>query len=280
MSELLERLSDAVSGPVLVHSDVSRVMGAIKPTTDRTTLLQRHVEVLEGASADGLFFPTFNYGFPGTGIYDVEADPSEVGVLSEYARQHWAEWRTPMPIFSFVGRGEAPSGTGDVASPGTELDPFDDASLFGHLRRARGTVLMYGAPFRSFTGIHHIEAMAGRPAYRYDKWFSGRLVRAGEAAAPLRLRYHVRPLGMRLDYDWPRLREDALEGGELTVLRAPGVTVEALDFSALAGRWADRIQAEPMFLLDDASKALVGPKLAELGRRFALSDFEEAAADD
>ena len=31
---------------------------------------------------------------------------------------------------------------------------------------------------------------------------------------------------------------------------------------------------------NDASKALVGPKLAELGRRFALSDFEEAAADD
>jgi len=279
MSTTLAGLSEMLAGPVLVHSDVSRVMGAIEPTTDRATLLQRHLDILDGAATGEVYFPTFNYGFPKTGTFDVVSDRSEVGVLSEYARQHWAEWRTSMPIFSFVGRGRAPRGVDDLDSPGVDLDPFDDASLFGHIRRFRGTVLMYGACFSSFTGIHHIEAMAGRPAYRYDKWFSGLLLRNGAEVARVRLRYHVRPMGMPIEYDWPRLRKDALDGGELRVLAAHAVSIEALDFSALADRWSVRIQEDPMFLLDDASRARVGPRLRELGRRFELSDFERRTAD-
>ena len=56
------------------------------------------------------------------------------------------------------------------------LDPFGSDTVFGLIHRADGVVMMYGAPFNSFTAIHYIERLSGGPLYRYDKLFSGKVL--------------------------------------------------------------------------------------------------------
>ncbi len=267
IGELLNRFG---YGPIFVHSDVSRVMKAIKPTTSRTDLLNRHIEALT-AAANGrdTWFPTFNYGFLRCAHFDTRTTPSEVGALSEHARTHWAKWRTAVPVFSVCGQGQPPA----IKQNGA-LDPFGGDSIFAHLIRSGGTLCFYGAPFHSATLLHHVERRSGGPVYRYDKQFPGIVTDDNGQDQEIVLNYHVRPMGQALDYDWPRLTEDLIRAELMGEVRDGASTVLAISASALADFWHEALQADPLYLLNAQSRSWVAPLHKRLGRRFTLEDFE------
>lgn len=273
-STLAARISSAVdglgSGPIFVHSDVSKVMGAVPPSSDRKELLRRHIDFLCGlAGAPGPWFPTFNYAFATTRLYDVRETPSEVGALTEHARADWSAWRTAVPFFSVCGRGDRPP----VADSG-DIDPFDGDSVFAQLTARDGMILFYGARLDSATMIHHAERRSGGPLYRYDKIFSGTAIDEAGERRDIRVKYHVRPRGRDLEYDWARLEEDLDREGLLRG-RVPGdPRILAMSAGAVAGYWTDRLKDEPLYLLDAASRDWVERDLDRLGRRFAIGDYE------
>jgi aminoglycoside 3-N-acetyltransferase len=203
-------------------------------------------------------------------VFDVRGSESQLGPIPERFRTSCAEWRTPVPIFSIAGIGRASQPRWGVLT-----DPFGDDSIFADLVRSDGIVLYYGETFHYNTLVHYAERVAGGPVYRYDKIFPGRVVMADGTSVEGSLNYHVRPMGKGLDYDWPRLLNEAVDAG---ICRRADRVHEVLGASAskLCELWVEDIRRDPFALLDDESRKWAEPAVDKLGRRFVLSDYEAA----
>lgn len=264
--------TDKSKSPVLAHVDVFRTRAAIANTSDPKLMLSRHMAALLSICSDRpLFIPSFNYDFTRTRFYRPKYDASQVGVLTEHARMHWASWRYGPPVFNFSSNMPTES---SIPYAG-EVDPFGPDTVFGLIHRMGGKVLMYGAPFSSFTFLHYIERLAGGPAYRYDKIFVGVVQERDNVEKPVQLNYHCRPLGKRLEYDWLKLRSDTQAQGIVHSFKAPGSEVLLIDIALICQFLLNQLQRDPLYLLDQGSRAWVEPELSRLGRRFVVSDFEK-----
>jgi aminoglycoside 3-N-acetyltransferase len=257
------------SGPVFVHSDPFRAARMVKPVRDRGAYLDSHIAVLEESVADRpLWLPTFNYDFPKTGVFDVRRSESQLGPIPERFRTDHAEWRSSIPIFSIAGLGPDPQPRWE-----TGTDPFGDDSIFARLVSDDGVILYYGETFHYNTLVHFAERVAGGPVYRYDKIFEGKVITATGESIDGSLNYHVRPMGMGLDYDWPRLLDEAIAAG---VCRRDEQHSEILAASAreLCDLWVSDMKADPFALLDDQSRAWAEPAVEAKGRRLVIEDYE------
>lgn len=270
---LADRLQALVAGlgtgPIFVHADLLHAGLMPRVGALRGEVLDEHRSLIEGVAAGrAVWHPAFNYRYLRTGRFDVRRDPSEVGPLSEHVRTRSGSWRSPVPVFSITGEGQAP------AIPiGNTVDPFGTASAFAMLVERDGTLLFHGAAFGTATILHLTERRAGAP-YRYDKRFPGEVVMVDGSVRSTTLIYHVRPLGSSLDYDPDRLLDDAVAAGicrrsEDGLARSIAASARALD-----GFWRDRFAADPLYPLDAASRTWAAAHLDRLGRPFVLSDFE------
>jgi len=258
-------------GPLFVHSDLLLASCFVELSTDRQELLKRHVSVLEEvAGRRPIWMPVFNYDFLKTGQFNLNASPCALGPLAEYFRLSRADWRTVDPVFSVAGTGRPPH----LPPESSRIDPFGDPSVFAELLRRHGTVFFYGAQFSSATIIHYFERKFIGPSYRYDKIFKGVIIE-GEKNWEVEYVYHVRPLHRVLDYDWERLARDlSARGLSRSILwknRCVAFAVNATDLDAF---WHERLKHDPLYFLDEESRAWVEPMLGKLGRAFELADFE------
>ena len=271
-TELTPRLPlSASNGPVLVHCDAQRTHELVKGKRSRSEIVARHLEIIKELT-DGrdAWVPTFNYDFCRTGEFDNQTDPSQSGAITEAFRNSEKKWRTSCPVFSFSGVGAIPF---ELSTSATEVDPFDSDSAFGELVRRDGNIVWYGAPFASTTLIHHAERCADGPVYRYDKVFLG-VVTNRNISQNIALRYHVRPMGRVLEYDWERIFQELVSLGIVQPL-LKSASVYWASASALNGYLVSRVLEDPLWLLDKNSRIWVEIELSELGRPFILSDFEE-----
>jgi len=266
ISALVESMG---SGPVFVHSDPFRAARMVKPVRDRTALLDAHIDMICHAGCErSLWLPAFNYDFPRTGIFDVRESESQLGPIPERFRTSAAAWRTPIPIFSIAGIGYDPR-----PRWGVRTDPFGPDSIFAELVNQDGVVLYYGDTFHYNTLVHFSERTSGGPVYRYDKTFPGRVIMADGSVLEGSLDYHVRPMNTGLEYDWPRLKTEAINAG---VCRHLDGYPEILAASAkgLSDLWVSNLQRDPFSLLDEPTRRWAEPQVDKLGRRFLISDFE------
>ena len=267
-------LAQAGTGPVFVHSDPFRAARLVKPTRDRNAYLDSHIRVVREAVGDRpLWLPTFNYDFPRTRSFDVMNSESQLGPVPERFRVSQAHWRTPIPIFSIAGIGRNPQ-----PRWGSMTDPFGEDSIFADLVRNDGVVLYYGDTFAYNTLVHYAERVAGGPVYRYDKVFKGNVINPDGETVEGSLNYHVRPMGMGLDYDWSRLKKEAIDAG---VCHADSEHPEILAASAalLCDLWVQDMKRDPFALLDESSRAWAEPQVEKLGRRLIVTDYEPQTAE-
>lgn len=259
------------NGPLLVHANIMYAMKAVPLSSDINSLLSSHISALESCAAfRPLWFPAFNYNFPKTKRYDLELSPSEVGQLSEFARTHWADWRTNVPIFSICGKGKKPNVDSQAV-----INPFSDHSVFAELVNRDGVVLLYGTGITSSTIIHHVEAMAENGVlYRYDKRFIGTLIDSDGQDKEIVLENHVRPWDQYLEYDWDKIERDL--SAENILYRIKDGASYATVFSAkcFCDHLLKCMQEDPYYLLDTKSRLWVEPFVNNLGRRLQQSDFE------
>ena len=96
LQTLKRHLDDASSQILFVHSGVTKVRKFVDEPLDTKKpgcFLAAHLKLLQSLAGDrALIFPTFNYQFLKSGLFDVDQSASEIGLLSEYARQHYAAW--------------------------------------------------------------------------------------------------------------------------------------------------------------------------------------------
>jgi aminoglycoside 3-N-acetyltransferase len=260
------------SGPVFVHADPFRAAQLVPRARDRATHLDAHLALLlEVAGERPLWMPAFNYDFPRTRVFDIRETPSQLGPLPERFRLSRSGWRTAIPVFSVAGTGREPSITW-----GPDTDPFGEDSIFARLVAEDGVILYYGDTFHYNTIIHYAERFCG-PAYRYDKIFPGRVTRPDGTTADGTLLYHVKPLGMRFDYDWPAILSRALAASACARL-AEHPEILAAGAGTLTRFLVEEMKDDPLALLDVETREWVGPALEKFGRRFVIEDFESIPA--
>lgn len=260
------------AAPLFVHSDTGRGMIVAKrcgAKIDPRALQQSLVDFLATQVDDGrrgLVFPAFNYDYGSTRVFDMDNDPAQVGSLVEWLRKTGEMRRTAVPFFSFLS--ERDLGI-DTSGP---VNPFDTASGFQWLVDHDASLVMYGAPMHSLTFIHYVEEMAGGPVYRYTKSFPGE-VHSAKGKEHCDFAMHVRPMGVHMDYDWPRLVADLRDQGILKHAEM------APDFQWLTARtlleyWGSRIAEDPFFLLDAQSRSYFERATNNGRSRVQLTDFE------
>ncbi|UFI05714.1 AAC(3) family N-acetyltransferase [Roseibium aggregatum] len=258
--------------PLFVHSDMSRGMIAAKragaridPRAIQRSLIDFLAAQTEGGS-NGLIFPAFNYEYGSRRVFDVEADPVQVGALPEWMRQQDETSRTRVPFFSVLSKRDL-----GLKTDG-QINPFGDASAFQWLVDQDANLALFGAPLHTLTFIHYVEEMSGGPVYRYDKSFPGHVI-SGGLMTPCSFSMHVRPKDVHLDYDWPGIEADLRARGLLHFSdTAPGL--QWLNARDLLEYWGNQIAADPFHLLDAPSRAFF-TKATEGGRnRVRKEDFE------
>ncbi len=256
--------------PVVAHSDLPNAAPFVCRSSDPLEFVSQNMLLLDDLQVD-LRVPAFNYDFPRTGFVDLRVAECQVGLLGNHMLRHWARYRTLDPLFSFA-RKSIPSTRPVVRDVLTAFGPGTD---FDEVYRKGGAILMYGAPLCSLTLIHYVELVGGGPLYRYDKDFCGVVVDWDGTAHAITYRFHVRPAGRHLDYDWPRLRRHLVKAGALTYVDESNPELAfVLSVTDLVDAWRAAIDRDPLFLLDDESRQWVEPELQRLGRRFELGDFE------
>lgn len=255
---------------IFVHSDIQHGFAVERPEPfSREAFLATHFEAIRYVTGSAaLWFPTFHYDYCESRVFDPTSDKSQVGHLSEFVRTEVAQWRTSVPVFSVAGTGKAPNLATDP------IDPFGEGSIFDVLKQRKGLIFNYGCVLDTVTFIHHCESMADELVYRYPKQFDGQIEGDDTSPSPISVRFHVRPLGKEMTYDWERLEQDLRDEGILRSYGPAHRRFQILPTDSLASYWIERINEEPLYFLSPTTRAWVEPKLDELGRAFTLEDFE------
>ena len=255
--------------PFLVHSDIFRTVDLVRKqlgaSRDLSQVLRAHVAHLENWFGVGdLIFPTFNYDFPKSKVFDIEKTDSQVGSLTNYVRSLGDYYRTTTPVYSFAINRIRPKTYSNT--------PFGKGSLFDDLYEEDGTIVFYGTGINRCTYLHYVESQNGPPRYRYDKSFRGTLIANGTHMG-CEVLFHVRPLDINWGYDWGELERILIDAGVIISLGRNMFAVKARDLSEI---WGDRIRANDLSILSDDCRVDVESRLSNLGRRFILTDFEQA----
>ncbi len=254
---------------ILIHSDIRQ--GFEIPFINKSTYLNAHLEEIKLLRTNmSIWMPTFNFDFVQKGkIFQVNNCPSQVGVLPEYFRKNAAEWRTPIPVFSFAGMGEQP-----ILDISGIIDPFGWHSAWNFLYEKDALLMFYGASFNSATILHYIERISNCLCYRYDKLFYGKIEKSNGVEIEVKLFYHVRPLGKSLVYDAYKIENDLLKNEILFLFKEGRSIILLCRVRDLVNFCLSKLKQNLLYFLNIETKLWVEPLLNKLGRPFIITDFE------
>ena len=152
----VKRVADNIGdNNVLIHTDIKHLF--LFEFNSKTDFLEKHFRNINEIFFNyNIWMPTFNYDFTKTGLYNLEKDKSQVGVLNDYFRSV-CDWRTTTPVFNFCGNGKYP--INKIHSNET-IDPFSYESEFHYLYQTNSLHCHYGSNFNASTLIHYVEKMS------------------------------------------------------------------------------------------------------------------------
>jgi len=262
------------SNPVFVHSDVGRGLLAVKrkgikiDSKNICASLLRFLISQVGGNSSGVILPAFNYDYGKTRTYKPNDDPIQVGALPEWVRMNCEYNRSSVPFFSVLSKTEILPKNKQV------INPFGRESVFGQLVSADATIVLLGTGLSSLTFIHHVEEIAGKPCYRYDKNFPGQIVIDEANVCSCEVVMHVRPLGVHLEYDWYRLQAELISDGILQVDEQTN-DLKYLKARRLIEYWGNKISTDPLYLLDSKSRKYFEIETAYGSRRVEIEAYEK-----
>jgi aminoglycoside N3'-acetyltransferase len=158
---------------VLIHSSMKRTFRHLISVGSKPEPGFIVDSLLEQIGNSGtLLFPLFNFEFPDTKYFSINDTPSQMGVITEFARKNYSGVRTGHPIYSFYAIGandQEFSGIDNKSGYGID-------SPFALLRQLNGKIGIVDLEDQnSMTSYHHVEEMLSVD-YRYFKDFSGKYV--------------------------------------------------------------------------------------------------------
>jgi aminoglycoside 3-N-acetyltransferase len=176
-AEVVESLAQDWRGAGIRQGDVVLVHSSLRRTVKRCVGSEKSevaAEVLASfqravGSGGTLLFPLFNFQFTEGVAFDMRTTPSQMGVLTETARETAGAIRTGHPIYSFAVIGARAAEFAGIDN----FSGYGADSPFGKLRALGGRIAVLDLPDQhSMTYYHHVEEMRGVP-YRFHKTFAG-----------------------------------------------------------------------------------------------------------
>jgi aminoglycoside 3-N-acetyltransferase len=161
-----------------------------------------------------VLFPLFNFQFTEGVPFDMRTTPSQMGVLTETARQLDGAVRTGHPIYSFAAIGARAAEFAGIDN----YSGYGADSPFARLRELGGRIAILDLPDQhSMTFYHHVEEMKNVP-YRFHKSFAGDYTDSSGVTSRREYGLFVRDLeqGVKTDVDpmGELLWEQALYSGD------------------------------------------------------------------
>ncbi len=253
---------------LFIHSDILK--GFEIKYKNRSQFLEDSYQLLTDLKKElSIWMPAFNYDFPTTKYFSLKGSDSQVGTFSNFFLKHKAQWRTQVPIFSISGTGAEPE-----YCRGSEINPFDETSVFHRMVEQNATIMFYGASFDSVTFSHHCEYICQIP-YRYYKTFKGIVVDLEDNTREVDLKYLVRPQGFLSEYNMNRVQNDLEKNGILQRFEAGEIRIMLVNAKELRDFVVGKMKENKFYLLSDESAAVAKEKLERLGRPFLITDFEK-----
>jgi len=150
-----------------------------------------------------LILPLFNFDFPKEKYFSINDSPSQMGILTEFARKNYEGVRTGHPIYSFYAIGKnANEFLGIDNRSGYGID-----SPFAKLRHLNGKIGVVDLDDQnSMTSYHHVEEMLNVD-YRYFKDFSGTYVDSTSESSEKTYSLFVRDISRGVTTDVNRMGE-------------------------------------------------------------------------
>lgn len=158
---------------VLIHSSMKRTLRHLMSLGAKPEPGLIVDSLLEQIGDSGtLLLPLFNFDFPEEKYFSINDTPSQMGVITEFARKNYLGVRTGHPIYSFYA----------IGANAEEFSWIDNKSGYGidspfaRLRQLGGKIGIVDLDDQnSMTSYHHVEEMLSVD-YRYYKDFSGEYV--------------------------------------------------------------------------------------------------------
>ena len=132
--------------------------------------------LLEAVGDSGtIVLPTFTFSFCESAKWNRQKTPSEMGIISELARNHKDAKRSCHPIYSVVAIGSKSNEYKNC----NDSNGIGDKSPFAKLKKDNGIMALIGVGYnQGFVIGHHIE-WKENVNYRYLKEFSGKVIDNG-----------------------------------------------------------------------------------------------------
>jgi aminoglycoside 3-N-acetyltransferase len=256
------------NSPILLHTDVSKIDRSTLKKIDLKKNLSTEIHrfLLEVFPEQELWFPAFNYDFIKTRVFDPKHDPIQVGALNESLRNSDSFIRSEVPVFSIIR--QQPENKIEYRSV---VNPFDSEGEFSEIRRRDGNICFFGATIESMTFIHFVENLVSIP-YRYMKRFPGQ-IKMENGSKETELSYLVRPKGIAVEYDWPKIY-GFLQHFDIGFKISSFGSYDVYNANALTDFMVSKYSEDVFWTLKQDSKDIVERKLNELGRGFEIQDFE------
>ena len=268
--KIKDKLSDLNGKYILIHSDITSGFN-IKYQGNTHLFLEDHYQsILDVCGKINIWMPAFNYDFCKTGVYSLNTDVSQVGVLSDFFRKEKSNWRSPVPVFSISGTGSMPNFAADANEI---IEPFGKNSLFDYLFNNSGLIMFYGIDTVCNTMNHYIESVSNQLIYRYDKEFKGEIVYPKHKKKVV-VKYHVRPLNLLIEYDSSKIQNNLISNKKLFPFVSEKTKIFVAKASDLVEYCVNQIKQDPFYLLTQRSREVVYRKYKELKRPFLITDFE------
>ena len=254
--------------PAFIHSDLIRSLGLFGDRIQDKSeagFVKAALDYLNQEFGPDLIFPAFNFDFPTRGVFDMENDPVQVGMIPEMLRGHKDFCRSWIPFFSTLSQGPSPIDY----SP--HCFPLGQDSIFQWLTKNDATLVFMGCSLEAMTYIHYAESLIpGGPVYRYDKKFTGNIL-GDEKSRPISCTMHVRPMGLDIAYDFDQLKGD-LRSQNILLPHDPQGIMETASCTQILAHFLEHYEKDPLYGLTPDSKR----KLETHTRkgRLRLQDFE------
>lgn len=263
------------------HTDIFEI-GLLSSTsavhrTGRKDLLKAYAStLLKVGQSRTLLFPTFNYDYFKTRIYDVSNDRVQVGVLNEYFRTlpQSKSKRTHTPVFNFSIFPPESQNTLAPFSITAQNNPFSEKSTFAEMCRAKTWMCFLGAPLARSTLIHLCEYTA-KVGFRYAKSFPGVVLSEGRSI-PIDFSFRVRivhPL-MPITFDWSRLEREMLSAGVIRTVQVNDTQIFFYRADQAFNYWMDILKKDELGLYTPEGKRSVQKLYDTLGYPLTLEMFE------
>lgn len=155
---------------LLLHSNMTRTILEFRRKgvkLDALTILESFLDAL--GSKGTLVLPLFNFDFTKGIPFDIRTTKSQMGALTEFARNYPGAIRTGHPVYSFVAIGYLSKEFLGVDNESA----YSKESPFGILKRLDGKIGALDLDDQnSMTFYHHVEEVE-KVDYRHFKKFSG-----------------------------------------------------------------------------------------------------------